>query len=113
MFSQKSCYFFVRPKKSFLEVVFFLGRPVRAPQIRRADRTSATKIAHFVRLTHRDEVEAPITDWLKEAYGFAERQETKDTKETKEAKAKRAKAAKTKTLVAKRRRRVSARRPRA
>ena len=27
MFSRKSCYFFVRPKKQFLEVCFFLGRP--------------------------------------------------------------------------------------
>ena len=27
MFSRKSCYFFVRPKKKFLEVCVFLGRP--------------------------------------------------------------------------------------
>ena len=26
MFARKVCYFFVRPKKSFLEVVVFLGR---------------------------------------------------------------------------------------
>ena len=26
MFSRKSCYFFVRPKRSFLEVCVFLGR---------------------------------------------------------------------------------------
>ena len=121
MFSRKSCYFFVRPKKSFLEVVFFLGRPVRAPQIRRADRTSATKIAHFLRLTHRDEVEAPVTDWLKEAYAFSGK-ETKGPKDpeehTKKAKkpaaAKRAKTAKTaKKSATTRRRRVSARRRRA
>ena len=31
MFSRKSCYFFVRPKKSFLEVCLFLGRPVQGP----------------------------------------------------------------------------------
>ena len=29
MFSRKACYFFVRPKKSFLEVCVFLGRPSR------------------------------------------------------------------------------------
>jgi hypothetical protein len=68
MFSRKSCYFFVRPKKSFLEVWLFLGRPIKAPQIRRVDRTSKTKVAHMLRITHRDEVEAPITDWLQEAY---------------------------------------------
>ena len=68
MFSRKSCYFFVRPKTKFLEVCIFLAKPRRAPQVRRVDQTSKTKYAHFVRLTHRDEVEAPITDWLREAY---------------------------------------------
>ena len=37
MFSRKSCYFFVRPKKSFLEVCVFLGRALKAPQVRRSD----------------------------------------------------------------------------
>ena len=71
MFSRKSCYFFVRPKKSFLEVCLFLGRSVRAPQVRRADRTSKTKVAHIIQIRHRDEVETPITDWLEEAYEYA------------------------------------------
>ena len=72
MFSRKSCYFFVRPKKSFLEVCIFLGRAVKAPQIRRVDRTSKTKLAHFIQVRHRDEVEAPLTDWLQEAYQYSE-----------------------------------------
>jgi hypothetical protein len=71
MFSRKSCYFFVRPKKTFLEVCVFLGRALKAPQIRRVDRSSKSKLVHFIRLTHRDEVEAPITDWLREAYDFS------------------------------------------
>ena len=71
MFSRKSCYFFVRPKKSFLEVCVFLGRVVKAPRVRRADRTSKSKVAHVIRITHRDEVEAPITGWLQEAYDHA------------------------------------------
>ena len=29
MFSRKSCYFFVRPKKNFLEVCVFLGRTLK------------------------------------------------------------------------------------
>ena len=70
MFSRKSCYFFVRPKKKHLEVFVFLGRVVKAPQIRRVARPSKTRIAHLVHITHRDEVEAPITDWLREAYEF-------------------------------------------
>ena len=31
MFSRKSCYFFVRPKKQFLEVCVFLGRAAEGP----------------------------------------------------------------------------------
>ena len=68
MFSRKSCYFFVRPKRTYLEVCAFLGRTLRAPQVRRVDRASKSKVVHFFRITHRDEVEPPLTDWLREAY---------------------------------------------
>jgi hypothetical protein len=30
--------------------------------------SSRTKVAHIVPIRHRDEVEAPVTDWLREAY---------------------------------------------
>lgn len=73
MFSRTSCYFFVRPKAKFLEVVFFLGRAVKARQIRAAVNSSKVKVAHTIRVTHRDEVEAPVTDWLREAYEQSER----------------------------------------
>src|SRR5919106_7065015 len=52
MFSRRSCYFFVRPKKSFLEVCVFLGRALKAPQVRRVDRASKAKIVHVIRVTH-------------------------------------------------------------
>jgi hypothetical protein len=68
MFARQSCYFFVRPKKSFLEVCVFLGRTVKAPQVRRVMAASKTKTTHILQIKHRDEVEAPITDWLREAY---------------------------------------------
>jgi Domain of unknown function (DUF5655) len=68
MFARDTCYFFVRPKKSFLEVCIFLGREVKAPQIRRADRSSKLKVFHIIQVRHRDEVEPPLTDWLREAY---------------------------------------------
>ena len=71
MFARSSCYFFVRPKKSYLEVVVFLGRALKGPQVRRADETSKSKVANILRITHRDEVEPPITDWLCEAYEFS------------------------------------------
>jgi len=68
MFSRKACYFFVRPKQKYLEVCAFLGREVTSPLVRRVDRSSKTKMAHLFRITHRDQVEAPLTDWLLEAY---------------------------------------------
>ncbi len=87
MFSRKSCYFFVRPKKTFLEVCVFLGRTVRAPQVRRVDEASKAKRVHFLRITHRDEVEPPLTDWLREAYDLSETLTAKARKTTRSSKA--------------------------
>ena len=74
MFARKACYFFVRPKRKFLEVCIFLDRPVRDPRVNRVERPSRTKVANLIRITHRDEVEAPFTDWLREAYERPDRQ---------------------------------------
>ena len=68
MFSKDVCYFFVRPKPKYLELCIMLGRPIRAPQVRSVMKGSRAKYANIVRITHRDEVESPITDWLREAY---------------------------------------------
>jgi Domain of unknown function (DUF5655) len=70
MFSRDSCYFFVRPRRQFLQVCVFLGRAVRAPQVRRVERTSRSKLVHIIHISHRDEVEPPFTDWLQEAYSL-------------------------------------------
>jgi Domain of unknown function (DUF5655) len=72
MFSRKSCYFFVRPKRKFLEVCVFLGHTLKAPEVRRVDRASKSKVVHVIQIRHRDEVEAPITDWLREAYELSD-----------------------------------------
>jgi len=73
MFSRKSCYFFVRPRRSHLQVCVFLSRAVRAPQVRRVERKSTTKLVNIVHITHRDEVESPFVDWLREAYDLPDR----------------------------------------
>jgi hypothetical protein len=72
MFARRSCYCFVRPKRSFLELCLFLGRPLVAPQVKRVERSSRLKFACIVLVRHRDEVEAPLTDWLREAYDYSE-----------------------------------------
>src|SRR5262249_41567388 len=68
MFARKACYLFVRPKKQYLEVCIFLGRKIKAAQVRRVEPVSKSKLAHMIRITHRDEVEAPVTEWMREAY---------------------------------------------
>jgi hypothetical protein len=72
MFSRTSCYFFVRPKRTYLEVCVFLGRTLNAPQVRRILPASKSKLAHLLQIRHRDEVEAPVTDWLREAYELSD-----------------------------------------
>lgn len=71
MFARRACYCFVRPKRAWLEICLFLGRDLHTPLLRRAERVSRGKVAHLFRITHRDEVEPPLTDWLLEAYEFA------------------------------------------
>jgi len=61
MFAKKACYFFVRPRTKDLEVVFFLGREIKAPQVRKSGRASRAKVWHMSRVVHRDEVEGPLT----------------------------------------------------
>src|SRR6266550_5972273 len=63
MFTRKGCYFFVRPKKSFLELCVFLGREVKAPQVRRVDPASKAKIVHFIR-TMSPDCEHPTDVWI-------------------------------------------------
>ncbi len=70
MFSRTSCYFFVRPKRQWLELSVFLPRAVKSPLVKRVEPKSKVKLANIVRITHRDQVEAPLTDWMREAYEF-------------------------------------------
>jgi hypothetical protein len=70
MFSRRSCYVFVRPKRTFLEVCVFLGRALNGPRVRRVLPASKSRFANMIQIRHRDEVEAPFTDWLREAYAL-------------------------------------------
>lgn len=83
MFSRDSCYFFVRPRRSFLEVCVFLGRAVRAAQVRRVERKSASKLVNIIQIRHRDEVEPPFTDWLREAYELPDKLAARKSKKSK------------------------------
>lgn len=86
MFSRKACHFFVRPKRKQLELVIFLGRAVKAPQIKKVVESSKTKRAHIIHITHRDEVEPPVTDWLREAYELQDSSPAKSISKAKKKK---------------------------
>ena len=68
MFARRVCYFFLRPKKAYIELVFFLSEEQSDPLIFRTEESSKTRISHTVKLIHEDQVESPVTDWLQEAY---------------------------------------------
>lgn len=68
MFSRRTCHFFVRPKAKRLELCVFLLRTERSPLVKRAQPVSATKVSHMIHVTHPDDIEPPITDWMAEAY---------------------------------------------
>ena len=70
MFSRTSCYFFVRPRRNWLELAVFLPRAVKSPLVKRVEPKSKVKTANIIRIAHRDEVETPLTEWLREAYEF-------------------------------------------
>ena len=103
MFARKACYFFVRPKRSFLEVVIFLGRALKAPRIKKVIASSKVKRAHVIHVKHRDEVEAPLTDWLQEAYGFEDSKSAKTTARQKTTKKKPSASSSPEALVNRRR----------
>lgn len=71
MFARKACYLFVRPKRAYLEVCLFLGHAIKSSKVKKATPTSKTKVANLLRVIHRDEVEAPLTEWMRDAYDFA------------------------------------------
>lgn len=98
MFSRKVCYFFVRPRKNLLEIIFFVGRKIKHPKILKSYAVSKSKTAHMLRIKHRDEFESPITDWIQEAYDMSEVLRAKPTPK-KKAKIKSKLKAKIKSLL--------------
>ena len=112
MFSRKSCYFFVRPKRNFLELCVFLGRALKSPRIRRVDPSSRSKFVHVIQVRHRDEVEAPITGWLQEAYELADPNAPRRTPATRKASRKSAKPRAKKTVAKKKTRTAKKKRTR-
>lgn len=71
MFARKTCYAFVRPKKAFIELNFFLPRALDSEYLKKVDAVSKTKWVHILHLTHSDQIDRPLTDWIREAFEFS------------------------------------------
>ena len=41
---------------------------LKSPHVKRVEQRSKSKVANILKIIHRDAVEAPLTDWLREAY---------------------------------------------
>jgi hypothetical protein len=72
MFARKTCYLFVRPKKRFIEVNLFLEQALQSELIKKVSSVSKTKYVHVLELVHSDQVDQPLTDWIKEAFQISE-----------------------------------------
>jgi hypothetical protein len=70
MFARKVCYLFVRPKKTFLEVWIFLPHKVEGLKFM-ASSAKKVRYCNLFKLVHPDQVEAPLTDWIHEAFDYA------------------------------------------
>jgi hypothetical protein len=70
MFARKVCYFFVRPKKTFLEVWIFLPREIEGLRSMHGP-TKKARYCNLFKLVHADQVEEPLTEWIREAFDFA------------------------------------------
>jgi hypothetical protein len=68
MFARRVCYMFVRPKKKYLELTFFLKSKVKHSLVKRVETPSKTKFSHIIHLIHEDQIDEPLTDWLKKAF---------------------------------------------
>jgi hypothetical protein len=71
MFSKKVCYFFVRPRKTFLEVWIFLPRKIEGLRSMHGP-TTKVKYCNLLKLVHADQIEEPLTGWIREAFDFAQ-----------------------------------------
>ncbi len=69
MFSGQACYFFVRPKKTYFEVVVFLGHAKKRTSFQSVRAVSSKKWSHHFKLLDPDQVEGELTDALMESTG--------------------------------------------
>jgi hypothetical protein len=69
MFSKQICYFFVRPRRTHLEVWIFLPRKIEGLRAMQSA-TKKVKYCNLFKAIHPDQIEEPLTDWIREAFEY-------------------------------------------
>ena len=67
MFKREQLFAFVTPKKTAFELYIILPRVIESELIRNFQSTK-TRTCHLLKINHVDQVDEPITDWLREAF---------------------------------------------
>jgi hypothetical protein len=57
----------MRIGKNYVDLGFLLDREIRSPRIRRVEQITPRRIAHTVRLTTLEGIDAELLGWLREA----------------------------------------------
>jgi hypothetical protein len=68
LFTAKSHFLAVKPKKSLLDIEFVLDQPMEGFPIHKTAQASKNKWAHFVRLDSPEQVDQQLITWLRNAY---------------------------------------------
>jgi len=68
LFTAKTHFLAVKPKKAWLDIEFVLDEKVEGFPIHKTVQASNFKWAHFVRLDSVDEIDEQLLDWIKRAY---------------------------------------------
>jgi len=71
LFTAKSHFLAVKPKKEFLDIEFVLPEKVEKFPVHKIVQASKTKWAHFVRLESPDEVDEQLLTWINRAYDIS------------------------------------------
>lgn len=70
LFSAKSHFLAVKPKKKILDIEFVLDEPVEGFPVHKTVQASKYKWAHFVRLESAEEVDDQLKNWIERAYNI-------------------------------------------
>ena len=68
IFSSKSTFLAVKPKKNWLDLEFLLSEEIDEFPVHKVVKISKNRYAHFVRLSRTDEIDGQLLSWLENSF---------------------------------------------